>query len=266
MSNNEPLNYRELCTEVCEIAREAGEYIASQRETFTFGDVEFKGDQNMVSYVDKQTEKMVAARLGSLLPGAGFVTEEGMVHNSLGKRLKWVIDPLDGTTNFIHGLPPYCVSLALMEGDEVVVGVVYEVTLKEMFYAWKGSPAYLDGQEIKVSSTQKLENALVAVGFSYNTSAEVEDYLESIAYFQKNTNGIRRLGSAAADLAYVACGRFDAFFQVKLAAWDVAAGALIARAAGASVTDYQGGDDYIFGQEIVACPPALYDELIPRVR
>lgn len=248
------------------IARGAGEYIAAQREVFGFESVEFKGEQNPVSYVDKQTERMVVEYLRDLLPEAGFITEEGTVHASMNRRFQWIIDPLDGTTNFIHGLPPYCVSLALMEGDEVVVGVVYEVTLREMFYAWKGSPAFLNGKEIRVAKTDRLANALVAVGFSYNTSLEVDDFMGAIAYFQRHTNGIRRIGSAAADLAYLACGRFDAFFQTKLAAWDVAAGALIAQAAGARVTDYRGGNDFLFGQEIIACAPGLYDELKEQVR
>ncbi len=260
------MNYQEICARVCEIAREAGTYIAAQRATFSFDDVEYKGVQNMVSYVDRGSERLVVERLGALLPEAGFVTEEGTVRATVNARLKWIIDPLDGTTNFIHGLPPYCVSLALMEENEVVVGVVYEVNSQEMFYAWKGSPAYLNGKEIHVSATQKLENSLVAIGFSYSSHLEMDDFMESATYFQQNTHGIRRLGSAAADLAYVACGRFDAFFQVRLAAWDVAAGALIAQQAGARVTDFSGGENYIFGREIIACTPAIYDAIKPHAR
>ena len=260
------MDYQKICEKVCGIAREAGTYIAAQRATFTFDAVEFKGVQNMVSYVDKQSERMLVDRLGALLPEAGFVTEEGTVRASVNARLKWVIDPLDGTTNFIHGLPPYCVSIALMEENEVVVGVIYEVTLQEMFYPWKDAPSYLNGQPIGVSTTSQLENALVAIGFSYSTYAEVDNFLDSIAYFQRNTNGIRRLGSAAADLAYVACGRFDAFYHVKLAPWDVAAGSLIAQQAGARVSDFSGEDNYIFGQEIIASTPAIYLDFKSHVR
>lgn len=133
---------------VCEIVREAGEYIARQRETFTFADIEFKGTQNMVSYVDKQTEMMIVSRLRELTPEAGYITEEGTIEASEDASLRWIVDPLDGTTNFIHGLAPYCVSIGLLEDDELVVGVVYEVNLREMFYAWKGSAAYLNGREI----------------------------------------------------------------------------------------------------------------------
>lgn len=255
------LDYRKLAEDVCGVAVETGKYIAAQREGFSFDKVEFKGAQNMVSYVDKSAEKMIVERLRELLPEAGFITEEGTA-GCEGESFKWIIDPLDGTTNFIHGLPPYCVSIGLVEGDEIVVGVVYEITLGELFHAWKGSDAYLNGRKITASDTTRLENALIAIGFSYSTIKEIDVFLDEIAYFQKNTNGIRRLGSATADLVYVACGRFDAFEQVNLSPWDVAAGALIARRAGAVVTDHKGGDDYLFGRSIVAAAPGIYGEFI----
>ena len=263
--SNSMTDYQVICKQVCKVARQAGEYIAAQRKHFSFSDVEFKGVHNLVSYVDKESEKMVVAALGEILPGSGFITEEGTA-SSHGERFQWVIDPLDGTTNFVHGLPPYCVSIALMEEGKVVVGVVYEVTHGELFYAWKGSDAFLNGEKITCSKVDKLENALVAVGFSYATITEVEDFLDVIAYYQRNTDGIRRVGSATVDLVYVACGRVDAFSQVKLSAWDVAAGAFIAQQAGAVVTDYAGGDDFIFGREIVAANPLVYDEFIKTVK
>ncbi len=259
------MDYEKICLEVCRVAQEAGEYIAEQRKTFTADRIEFKGAHNLVSYVDKTSERMIVDRLRTIVPEAGFITEEGTA-DSKRAHLTWIIDPLDGTTNFVHGLPPYCVSIALAEGDEIVVGVVWEVTLRECFWAWKGSKAYLNGREISVSKVDRLENALVAIGFSYATLVEVEDYLDMIAYYQKNTDGIRRIGSATADLVYVACGRVDAFAQVKLAAWDVAAGALIARQAGAVVSDYAGGDNYIFGREIIAANPMIYDDFKAHVR
>lgn len=261
------MDYQQLCFQVCDIARRAGSFIAQQREEFSFDQVEFKDEQNLVSYVDKQAERMIVAALRELVPQAGFITEEGTTSQARGESLCWVIDPLDGTTNFVHGAPPYCVCIALMEGTQTVVGVVYEVTLREMFYAWKGSEAYLNGAPIRVSATQELENALIAIGFSYNpTKLELADFLEEAAYFQRHTNGIRRLGSAAADLVYVACGRFDAFYHARLSAWDVAAGALIALQAGAVVTDYKGGDNYVFGCEIIASTPAIYDEFKKHIR
>ena len=260
------MDYRSVCLEMCEIARKAGRFIAEQRETFSFADVEFKGEQNMVSYVDKQAEKMVTERLGGLIPEAGFITEEGTVASAADRPLTWIVDPLDGTTNFVHGLSPYCVSIGLAEGRELVAGTVYEVTRDEMFYAWRGSYAYLNGQRIVVSEVDELSRALIAIGFSYGELSRSDGFVDSLVRFQNTTNGIRRLGSAAADLVYVACGRCDAFYQRGLSSWDVAAGALIAQQAGARVTDYRGGDDYLFGREIIACSPLLYDDFQRQVR
>lgn len=259
------LDFRDICLKMCDAAREAGEYIASEREGFSFSDVEFKGSQNLVSYVDKQTEKRVVERLRELVPQAGFITEEGTVQGASDEYYKWIVDPLDGTTNFVHGLPPYCVSIALAEGREVVAGVVYEVAARELFYAWRNSDAYLNGIRIHASSVDRLENALVGVGFSYSAIDGEPGYMDKIAEFQRTTNGIRRIGSAAADLAYVACGRFDAFAQQGLSAWDVAAGAFIARSAGARVTDYAGGEDYLFGKSIIATNAYIYEEFSEKL-
>ena len=261
------LDYRAICLSACDLAREAGAYIAEQRKSFTFADVEFKGAQNLVSYVDKQTEKMIVERLRELTPDAGFITEEGTVTAAVeGQPLKWIVDPLDGTTNFVHDFSPYCVSIALMDEDELTAGVIYEVTRDELFYAWRGSYAYLNGQRIRVSATDKLENALIAIGFSYAALNKTDGFVDSLVHFQNTTHGIRRVGSAAADLAYVACGRCDAFYHTGLSPWDVAAGVLIARQAGARITDYAGGDDYLFGRQIIACTPNIYEDFKQKVR
>lgn len=259
------VDYQEICRRVCEIAREVGEYISGEQAGFSFSRVEFKGVQNMVSYVDKEAERRIVERLRLLIPHSGFITEEGTAVPGR-EEFKWVVDPLDGTTNYIHGLPPYCVSIALMHGEELVVGVIYEITLGEMFYSWKGANSYLNDAAIHVSGIDTLEHSLIGAGFSYPTNLEVSDFLDLIAYFQKNTNGIRRLGSAAADLAYVACGRFDGFYHVRLAPWDVAAGALIVRNAGGVVKDYSGGNNFIFGREIIASNPYIYPQFSRVVR
>lgn len=260
------LDYRSICLHVCDLAKEAGAYIREQRTDFSLDKVEFKGAQNLVSYVDKQTEILLVERLRQLTPTAGFITEEGTVETAAQESLVWIIDPLDGTTNFVHDFSPYCVSIALMNEGELVVGVVYEVTRDELFYAWHGSYAYLNGIRIHVSKTDKLENALVAIGFSYDPIVKHDKFMESVVLFQNMTNGVRRVGSAAADLAYVACGRCDAFYQTKLSAWDVAAGAFIAMRAGARVTDYDQGNNYIFGGQIIASTPAIYEDFQQKVR
>lgn len=268
------INYEQICSEVQTIARKAGEFIASERESFSFDKVEFKGVHNMVSYVDKQAEKMIVSELKALVPSSGFITEEDTEEaiqatkeaSASGKKYTWIIDPLDGTTNFIHALPPYCVSIALMEGDELVVGVVYEITMKEMYHAVKGGAAYMNDKQISVSNVKELDNSLVAVGFSYSTDAEIEKFAKDFALYQRQSHGVRRTGSSTANIIYVACGRFDMFFQINLAAWDVAAGALIAKQAGAIVEDFDGGDNYIFGKQIMCCNPYIYDEIKNRLK
>ncbi len=248
-----------ICEGACRAARRAGEYIRHEREGFSYDKVEFKGVQNLVSYVDKQAERMLVRELGELLPGAGFIAEEGTAEDS-GQEWRWIVDPLDGTTNFIHGLPPYCVSVGLARGAETIVGVVYEITHDEMFCAWEGSPAWLNGREIHASAATKVEHSLVAVGFSHISDREVEAFQRQMEYFHRYSNGVRRVGSAATDLVYVACGRFDAYAQANLQPWDVAGGALIARRAGAVVTDCRGGGDYLFGRSVIAAAPGIYQE------
>ena len=257
------MDYGKICAAVCDTARKAGDFIALQMETFSYDKVEHKGAQDLVSYVDKEAEKIIVAGLREIVPEAGFITEEGTAggDGEAGReRFKWIIDPLDGTTNFVHGMPPYAVSIALADGGRPVVGVVYEVTLRECFYAWKGSPAYMNGREIKVSSIAKLENSLIAIGLAHSSNNKIEELLRNMDYFLRNTNGVRRIGSAAADLVYVACGRFDGFYQTNLSPWDVAAGALIVECAGGKVTDYGGGGNYVFGRQLIASNSLIYDE------
>jgi myo-inositol-1(or 4)-monophosphatase len=258
-------DYQSICQQVCAAARRAGEFIAEQRKTFTYDKVEEKGRHDLVSYVDKEAERMVVAELQKILPQAGFITEEGTVEQASDQHYRWVIDPLDGTTNFIHGCPPYCVSLALLAGDEPVVGVVYEAFSKECFYAWKGSAAYLDGREIRVSTIDRFEHTLTTVGLSHGSKETIDELLDSMGLLLRETSGIRRIGSAAIDLCYVACGRVDGFFQRNLSPWDVAAGVLIVLCAGGKVTDYSGGDNYIFGKQILAANPAIHREYKTRL-
>ncbi|HEX2394558.1 MAG TPA: inositol monophosphatase family protein, partial [Bacteroidales bacterium] len=195
---------------------------------------------------------------------AGYVAEEG-TNKTKGDKYNWVIDPLDGTTNFIHGAPPVAVSIALVEDRLPVVGVVYEIWNKEAFYSWKGGHSYLNGKEIRVSDTGLFKNSLIAVGFPYNDMNQLQRFLKSMEYFFLNTHGVRRLGSAATDLAYVACGRYDGFFEYNLSPWDVAAGALIVENAGGRVTDFSGGDKYVFGREIVASNTAIHSDFVRDV-
>jgi myo-inositol-1(or 4)-monophosphatase len=252
------MEYRDLCFRVQEIARSAGMFIREERKNITSRDVELKSVSSLVTYVDKTAETLIVSGLRELIPGSGFITEEGTA-TSNGEMYKWIIDPLDGTTNYIHGITPYSVSIGLMENETLVMGVVYEVGADEMFYAWKDSPAFLNGKEIRVSATADSADTLIATGFPYYDFAKTENYIDALRHLMRNTRGIRRLGSAAVDLSYVAAGRFDAFFEHALHSWDVAAGIFILKQAGGRVTDFSGGDNFLFGGELIAASTNFFE-------
>lgn len=254
------MDYKELCLSVVELAKEAGSFIYDEsKKALAQDDVEIKGLHNYVTYVDKAAEKTIVDGLSKLLPESGFIAEEG-TSDKKGTKYNWIIDPLDGTTNFIHRMPPFAVSIALMEDDKIVIGVIYEVNLKECFYTWKDAPSYLNGQEIKVSKAKKVQDSLIATGFPYYDFDKLAMFMNTMDFFMKKSHGLRRLGSAATDLAYVACGRFEAFYEYSLSPWDVAAGALLVQNAGGRVFDFSKGDNYIFGKEIIASNSEISDE------
>ena len=255
----------QLTNKVIEIAKEAGDFIRQQRKTFTPDQIEFKGLNDLVSYVDKTAEEMIVAALQEVLPEAGYLTEEKTI-NRVGERYNWIIDPLDGTTNFIHGLPVYSVSIALQEYDELVSGVVYEVNQDECFYAWKGSKAYLNGTEIKVSNSSGIDKSLLATGFPYYNFEKQPAYIALFTELMKSCHGLRRLGSAAVDLAYTACGRFDAYYEYNLNPWDVAAGILIVRQAGGDVINFKGGDEILNSRELLATNGKITGEMLATIQ
>ncbi len=244
------MNLEIICHKVNQLSKEVGEFIRNQR--ISIKDVETKSKNSLVTFVDKTAEKMLVEKLSEIIPDAGFIAEEG-TSDKVGAIYNWIIDPLDGTTNFIHGVPCYCISIGLTRNEELVLGVIYEINLDELFYAWEGSKAYLNGKEISVTKTEKLENSLIATGFPYYDYERQTEYMDLFQDLMKSTRGLRRLGSAAVDLAYVACGRFDAFYEYSLNPWDVAAGAFIVQQAGGIVTDFSGGDKFLHGKEIIAC-------------
>lgn len=250
-----------LTNEVCDLAKKTGGFIRQERAHFSQDAVEVKSSNSFVSYVDKEAEKQLVTGLEKLLPQAGFIAEEG-TKDTIGPVYNWIVDPLDGTTNFIHNIGCYAVSIALKKNDDIVLGVVYEVNQDECFYAWLGGGAFLNGQPISVSPHTALEHTLIATGFPYYNYERAQAYLEFLGHLMHKTRGIRRLGSAATDLAYVAAGRFDAFYEYGLNAWDVAAGALLVQEAGGIISDFNGGQDYIFGAEIVATNKHLQSQFL----
>jgi myo-inositol-1(or 4)-monophosphatase len=254
-------NYGELCQKVCEINRNAGKFLQSEVSKIRNTDIESKGLNDFVTYVDKTSEQILVKALSKLLPDAGFIAEEN-TSDKKGEIYNWIIDPLDGTTNFIHGLPCYSISIALKEKDKIVLGVVYEINQDECFYAWEGSNAFLNNKIIKVSSVSLIKDSLLATGFPYYDYSKLAPYMEMFTYFLKNTHGLRRMGSAAVDLVYVACGRFEGFYEYGLRPWDVAAGAIIVQQAGGKVSDFRGGNDYLFGKELIATNATIFKEFI----
>jgi myo-inositol-1(or 4)-monophosphatase len=255
------MDYKKLTYSVIDIAKSTADFIKTESRKFKNADVEEKGLHNYVTYVDKGSEKLLVESLSKLLPESGFIAEEG-TSNKIGSIYNWVIDPLDGTTNFIHGVPIYSISIALTENEEVVIGVVLEVTSGECFYAWKGGEAYLNGEKIHVSARKDVAETLIATGFPYYDYSLMDSYLNLFKHFLQHTRGLRRLGSAAVDLAWVACGRFDAFYEYGLNPWDVAAGAFIVEQAGGKSTDFKGLRSGTNGARILSSNGLLHDNYL----
>ena len=251
---------QELTFAVCDIARRAGAYIREERKKFSLESVERKHAHDYVSYVDKGSEQLIVAALKELLPDAGFITEEQTAQRGLSP-LCWVVDPLDGTTNFIHQYPPYAVSIALLQGKEILIGVVYEICADECFYAWKGGGAYADGSRLHVS-TQKIQDALLCFQLPYNSDAYKPTIQRLIDTFYGNVGSIRMCGSAAMALCYVAAGRLDGYAEQYIGQWDFMAGSLIVMEAGGIVTDYSGSSDFTQGNSVVATNGIIQQDIL----
>ena len=258
------MDLKQLTLDSTKIVAKVGLFIQQELQQVKATDIETKALNSLVSYVDKNAEIQLVEALGSLLPESTFLTEEETVEQETGKYM-WIIDPLDGTTNFLHQLPFFSISVALQQEDEIILGIVYEVNRQECFYAWKNGGAYLNGKKIQTKSTNHLKDTLIATGFPYYDFDKIPAYLEVLTFFIKNTRGIRRLGSAALDLAYVACGRFDGFYEYSLNAWDVAAGIILVKEAGGKVADFQGGNNFLFGKEMIASNPYIFQEIVDVV-
>ena len=260
------MDLEQICMKACEITKDTGLFIFNERKKFDRSAVEMKGKNDLVSYVDRAAESQLVEKLKKIIPDAGFITEEKTSFIS-GKEFTWIIDPLDGTTNFVHGVPCYSVSIGLTQNEKnLLIGIIYEPNLNECFYAWKGGGSFLNGKKIMAATTSRMEDALLATGFPYSNYSRMKEYMEVFDHCMRNTHGLRRWGSAAIDLAYVACGRFEGFYEYGLNAWDVAAGALIVLEAGGAVSDFSGSDNYLFGKEIIACGSNMHMELLNLIK
>ena len=244
------------------IARDAGDMLAEnfgQKRT-----VELKGVINLVTEMDRRAEELIVTRLSKTFPDFAIVAEEGSARASENS-LAWYVDPLDGTTNYAHGLPIFCVSLGLMCGSIPICGIVYHPLGRETFTGVHGGGAFLNGHALQVSSTTELTNAILATGFPYDIRESELDNLDHFARFAKKARAIRRMGAAALDLAWTAAGRFDGFWEMKLAPWDCIAGALMCQEAGGVVTDFAGRLFDPFRGQAIAANPTLHPQIVQLV-
>jgi myo-inositol-1(or 4)-monophosphatase len=258
------IDLHECALAVCDIAQQAGDYIREERRKFSLERVERKHAHDYVSYVDKCSEQLIVSELRKLLPEAGFITEEGLAGHDTEQML-WVVDPLDGTTNFIHQYAPYAVSIALLKGKEILIGVVYEICADECFFAWKGGGAFVDGLRLHVSHHQ-MQDALLCLQLPYNSEAYKPVVKRLIDQLYGNVGSIRMCGSAAMALCYVAAGRLDGYAEQYIGQWDYMAGSLIVKEAGGIVTDYAGSDDFTEGNSVVATNGVIQQDLLTVIK
>lgn len=259
------MQYKDICFEAMEVVKKAAAFVRERHENRHELNIEEKGRQNFVTEVDLKAEQILVDGLSQVLPEAGFVAEEG-TSTLKGETYQWVVDPIDGTTNFIHGVFPFAISVGLTRNDEVVAGIIYEFGLDEYFYAWKGGGAWLNGKAIQVSTVKAVEQSLIATGFPYTNFTYLEEFKLSLDFFMKNSHGLRRLGSAATDIAYVACGRYDGFYEYGLNPWDIAAGMILVQEAGGKISDFKGGSDPLYQDTFLASNSQIYTEFHEAVQ
>ncbi|GKT11714.1 MAG: myo-inositol-1(or 4)-monophosphatase [Thiomicrorhabdus sp.] len=251
-------------------ARAAGGNIMHHLSRIDQLNVEQKGINDYVSEVDKEAERTIITTIKKYYPDHAILAEESGVQKAKKTKygvseIEWIIDPLDGTTNFLHQFPQFCVSIAIREKGQLQHAVIYDPVRDEMFTASRGRGAFLNNQRLRVSQQKTLENSLLATGFPYHDFSYIDSYMASLKAFMISTSGIRRTGSAALDLAYVACGRVDGFWEFNLKPWDIAAGSLIIKEAGGLATDFKGGEDFLESGNIMAANPKLFKEMAQTI-
>lgn len=253
------MNTKEIITKAEQLIRQTGAFIRKELGTVDSDDIETKAMNSLVSYVDKEAEAMLVKGLSELIPNCGFITEED-TEDDTSKKAIWIIDPLDGTTNFLRQIPHFSVSVALEVDGIVELGFVYNIMLDEMFSAGREHGAFMNGKPMKVSPTKVFSEAIIATGFPYEKK-ETAPFVDVVRELMITSRGLRRFGSAALDLAYVACGRFDAYYECCLNRWDVAAGILIVQEAGGKVTDFSGENNYHDGKQVIATNSKVHEPL-----
>jgi myo-inositol-1(or 4)-monophosphatase len=246
-------------------ARAAGDIITRNMDRIDRLKVTSKRNNDFVSEVDNKAEAAIIDILQQAYPEYGILAEESGTRNGIGgdnSEFQWIIDPLDGTTNFLHGFPQFAVSIALKHKDRLETGVIYDPVTQELFTAARGEGAQLNGKKIRVSGHKGIKGALLGTGFPYHDQSYLDTYLETMKALMAPAAGIRRPGSAALDLAWLAAGRIDGFWEFNLNAWDIAAGILIVREAGGIITDFSGNDNYLESGNIIAASPKVFPEML----
>lgn len=253
------MNWQSYMANAIDSAQRAGDMLRSHIQDAR--EISFKGAVDLVTNFDNKSQHIIVDSLAANYPDFDFLAEEGLQERK-GSEYRWIIDPIDGTTNFAHGFPVFCISIALENQGEVKVGVIYDPMRDEMFSASKGGGAALNGVPIGVSMTGELDKSLLSTGFPYDVRDSQENNLDHFGNFAVRAQAIRRCGSAALDLCYVACGRFDGFWELKLAPWDVAAGVLIVSEAKGQVTDFSGDPVDIYSKEILAYNGIIHEQMM----
>ncbi|MGN8225048.1 inositol monophosphatase family protein [Gracilimonas sp. BCB1] len=264
-TEGQKLNYSKELEVATQAAEEAASIIRDYAGKTSF-DVKLKGKNDLVTDADVNSEKRIIEVIEAAFPDDHILAEESQAKVSIPEGRIWIIDPIDGTTNFAHSFPVYCVSIALWENKEPKAGLVYEVANDELFTAIEGGGAYLNGERIWISQNEDPSSSLIGTGFPYNNLNLVDNYLKLFKRMMEKTHGVRRPGSAAWDLCNVACGRFEGFYEYGLSPWDVAAGVLIIKEAGGLITDWRGGDEWLFGKRIIAGNAKVHKFLLNEIQ
>lgn len=254
------MDYGYLINELSVLCKDTGTFIRNNFRKLTDEDIIAKEKNSLVSYVDREAEKMLTEKLGELLPEAAFITEEDSVQNR-ESALQWIVDPLDGTTNFIAGIPHFSISIALKNEDRVVLGVVYNVMADDLYHAARGKGAFRNDQTIEVSRVERLDEAVIATGFPYNKNLINLRVRDNLIHYVTNARALRRLGSAALDLCFTAQGTFHLYYEHFLNAWDLAAGVLIVEEAGGTICDFSGGNAMLEKGEVIAAGRGMEEEV-----
>lgn len=242
-----------------QLAKKAGALLKQK-----FGDkhnITYKGEINIVTEADKLSEDLIVNEISRNFPGHGILSEESQAIAGTGN-LRWIIDPLDGTTNYAHGFPFFCVSIALEIDGVISIGIIYDPIRDEIFTVIRGKGAYLNGKKLQVSSVNELSKSLLATGFPYDIRNNLENNLDYFNAMAVKVQAIRRAGAAALDLAYLAAGRFDGFWELKLMPWDTAAGCLIVEEAGGSISDITGGKWYLTAPNLLATNGLIHNQML----